>query len=182
MRVYPLVHLQDADLTDPERVMILDVETTGLNPDVGNVLQLAIIDGTDQVLHSKFYDSYLLDWPEAEAVNHISKTMVDGLPLLSQESDEVTAILSRAKVIMGYNVAFDLSFLQAEGVRLPSGVQIVDIMREYSYWANVKVLKKFSLTAASKYLGIINVNEHDALGDATATLAVANALISEARK
>ena len=177
MKDYPLVHLKDADLSDPERVMILDVETTGLNPDVGNVLQCAIIDATGTVLHSKFYDSYLLSWPEAEAVNRISKCMVEGMPMLCQESDEVTAILSRAKVIMGYNVCFDLDFLRSEGVRLPADAQIVDVMREYSYWAGIKVLKRFSLTAASKHLGIININEHDALGDAVATLDVAKVLM-----
>lgn len=176
-KYYPLAHLKDADLSDPERVMILDVETTGLNSELCDILQCAIIDGNGQMLHNRFYDSLMLSWPEAEAVNRISKSMVDGLPLFCDECEEVTEILSDASVIMGYNVVFDLSFLEAGGVRLPDEVQIVDVMQEYSLWANVMVPKRFSLTSASRYLNIVNVNEHDALDDSCATLEIANILM-----
>jgi DNA polymerase III alpha subunit (gram-positive type) len=176
-----LTPLRDADLSDPDAVMILDVETTGLNPDVGDILQCAIVDGNGDVLHNKFYDSWLMDWPEAYAVNRISKEMVDGLPCFEQECWEVTAILSKAKVIMGYNVTFDIGFLQAGGVRLPNDVQIVDVMQAYSEWANVMVLRRFSLSNAAKFIGLVRVNEHDALDDSQATLEIARFLQENAR-
>lgn len=173
---YRLTPIGMADFSDLDKVYFLDVETTGLNPEVSDILQCAIIDGTGEVLLNKFYDSWLLSWPEAELVNGITKESVEGLPCFEQESSEVTRILADAKVIAGYNVRFDLSFLEAGGVAIPHRCQIVDVMEDFSRSQQVYVLKRHSLRSACRHINHELICAHDALDDSVATLAVARHL------
>lgn len=172
---YRLTPLGNADFSDPERVYFLDVETTGLNPDVSDVLQCAIIDGNGEVRLNKFYDSWLMNWPEAELIHGITKESVEGLPCFEQEADEVTRILADANVIAGYNVSFDLAFLEAGGVVLPR-CQFVDVMTDYSRHQQVYVLKRHSLRTACRQINYDLICAHDALDDSVATLNVARYL------
>lgn len=112
------------------KIAVFDVETTGLNPKISEVLQLAIVD-EDGVVLNDFYDVHIDSWPEAEAVNGISKKMVSGYPYLSEEADKVTEILARYDVLVGYNIAFDIEFLKRAGVKIPRAA-IVDLMQDFS--------------------------------------------------
>lgn len=155
------------------RVAIIDVETTGLNPSVSEVLQLAIVDGEGDLIANRFYDSTYDEWPEAEAVNGISKDMVAGLPFLSdpEEAAEVTQILGEFDIIAGYNVGFDLEFLRKAGVKIPR-VPIVDLMRDYSEYKKEYVLKRWKLSEACDWAGCDILRPHDAVCDCQATLAL----------
>lgn len=175
---HPLTPLCKADFSDPEKVYFVDVETTGLNPEVSEILQCAIVNGNGERLLNKFYDSWYLQWPEAEAVNHITKEAVEGLPVFEQEAFEVTKILADAKVIAGYNVRFDVGFLEAGGVSIPR-CQIVDIMADFSHHVAEYIIKRQSLASACRRISYDNLNPHDALDDCTATLAVARFLQGE---
>lgn len=158
------------------RICVLDVETTGLNPKISEILQLAIVDGSDgSVILNKFYDSHYQSWPEAEAVNGISKGMVYGYPYFEDEADEVTDILATFDVIAGYNVSFDLQFLKAGGVKLPR-VAVVDLMEDYTLYRKELVLKRFKLSEAASWAGHDMMKAHDAVYDSLATLAVFNKL------
>lgn len=168
-------------MRDLSRCYFVDVETTGLNPDIADILQCAVVDGNGELRHNAFYDSCLPCWPEAFVVNRISKEMVAGLPSFDQRASDVTAVLADAKVICGYNLAFDLDMLEAGGVDLPR-CQLVDIMADYSRHIGKYVLRRWSLTAAASHIGLYAVNEHDALDDSLRTLDLASYLMREARK
>lgn len=162
-----------------ERVAVLDVETTGLNPAIADVLQLAIVDQDGNVVLNSFYDSKFESWPEAEAVNGITKGMVRGFPMLRDEADEVSGILSGFDAIVGYNVGFDLKCLLAAGVRIPQGTAIVDLMDDFSQYRNVRELKRWKLSEAASWADHDMMKAHDAVYDSLAALAVLRKLQEE---
>lgn len=158
------------------RAAILDVETTGLNPRVSEVLQLAIVDSNDGgVVLNDFYDVSVDSWPEAQAVNKITKEMVRGLPFLKDEAMEVSEILANFDVIVGYNITFDLEFLKNAGVKIPR-VPIVDLMVDFSEMKGEYVLKRWKLSQACAWAGCELLKAHDAVTDSMATLALYNKL------
>lgn len=151
------------------RAAIVDVETTGLNPRVCDVLQIAIVDGdTGDVVANRFYDSRLSSWPEAEAVNGITKEMVRGKPMLREEAEMISGILGDFGAIVGYNVGFDLACLKNAGVEIPK-VPVVDLMRDFSEYKAEYVLKKHKLSAACAWAGVELFKAHDAVYDSLAT-------------
>ena len=158
------------------RAAVIDIETTGLNPRISEVLQLAIIDGNDGgVVLNDFYDVNAESWPEAQAVNRITKQMVDGFPHLADEAAEVSEILAKFDVIVGYNITFDLEFLKNAGVKIPR-VPIVDLMVDFSEMKGEYVLKRWKLSQACAWAGCELLKAHDAVTDSMATLALYNKL------
>lgn len=161
------------------RAAIIDVETTGLNPKISEVLQLAIIDSVDGgVVLNEFYDVTADSWPEAQAVNRITKPMVMGRPYLSDDAAEVSEILGKFDIIAGYNVCFDLEFLKNAGVKIPR-VPIVDLMVDFSEMKGEYVLKRWKLSQACAWAGCELLKAHDAVTDSMATLALYNKLRDE---
>lgn len=175
---YSFTPLSEADLSNPSRVLVLDVETTGLNPDIADVLQCAVVDGDGNLVHNRFYGSVYRSWPEAYVVNRISPEMVEGLPLLRDCAAEVSEAIAGARTIMGYNLAFDLSMLEAAGVAVPRCC-LVDVMADWARMRQQYVLRRWSLTSAASHIGLYTVNEHDALDDSLRTLDVARYLLRE---
>lgn len=105
---------------NPNRVY-LDTETTGLHPEEGDeILSLTIVDANGRLLFDeRFKPKYKKEWPEAQAVNHISPDDVEHLTTIDAYMEQICRILDRiADEIVGYNVAFDIGFLKA--ARLPS--------------------------------------------------------------
>lgn len=154
------------------KVAVFDIETTGLNPKISEVLQLAIVD-EDGVVLNDFYDVHIDSWPEAEAINGISKKMVDGYPYLSEEADKISKILAGYDVLAGYNISFDIEFLKRAGVKIPR-IAIVDLMQDFSIFKNEFVLKRWKLSEAAAWAGHNMMKQHDAVYDSQATLALFN--------
>lgn len=56
---------------------VIDIETTGLNPDVDDILQVAIVEAwSGGLVCNRFFSSDRGSWPEAQKVNGISPEMV----------------------------------------------------------------------------------------------------------
>ena len=92
---------------------VVDVETTGLNPHVDRVVEVACLRVRGGVVEERF--STLIDpgkpiSPAASAIHGIYDRDVAGAPAL----DEVTPTLvrlARDAIVVGHNVRFDLGFL-----------------------------------------------------------------------
>lgn len=150
--------------------VVLDTETTGLQPGLDELLQVAIIDQDGCVLfNQKFRPQFTKSWPEAEAIHHISSADVKNEKSYRSYKKEVQKIVCAAPLIVGYNVVFDLSFLDIE---LPIQHEIYDIMEAFapiyaqkrSGWYAWQTLKVCASYYGYKY------RAHDALEDARATL------------
>lgn len=110
--------------------IILDTETTGLDPMYDEIIELSIIDAdTGSVLHSQRYDTALrCEWPAASAINGIKPSDVHGLPEIGSDQ-QIQPLIDQADWISGWNVDFDLKMLAAVGI-LPRGdAEIVDVMQ-----------------------------------------------------
>jgi DNA polymerase-3 subunit epsilon len=164
----------------PDRVLIIDTETTGLDPEHDEILQLSIIDGNGNELYNSYFNPCAHEWAAAERVNHISPADVQTAPRISAELPRIAAILSRAHKIIGYNLPFDLEFIQCCGVPVPADVETADVMRmfapiygEYSeYYEGYKWQKLTTAAAHYGYNWSEHGSAHDSRADCYATLYV----------
>ena len=157
-----------------DRVVCLDVETTGLDPRVDEVLQVALVRGDGEVSLSRYVrPEHHSSWPLAQRTHGISPSMVEGCPTLASLRPEIEEILEDMDLIVGYNVAFDLLFLQTADISF-GNASVFDVMREFApvagRWdADRQRYVWVSLAYCATYYGI-PLRAHDALGDAQATL------------
>lgn len=110
----------------------LDTETTGLNPSFDEILQLSIIDSnTNEVLFNDYFKpQYTVCWDEAQAVNGISYDDVSNCKSITQSLAQIQNIIDRADKIYGYNVNFDIAFLEQAGIEVRA--ELVDVMTEFA--------------------------------------------------
>jgi DNA polymerase III subunit epsilon len=118
------------------REIVLDTETTGLDPADGHrIVEVACIElvnllPTGQELH--FYCNPERDMPEeAKAVHGLSSEFLSDKPLFPDHADRFAAFLEDARLI-AHNAEFDVRFLQAEMKRCGRnrlGNEIVDTLQ-----------------------------------------------------
>ena len=167
----------EASQVAPERIVVIDIETTGLSADEGDeVLSMAVVNGKGDVMfHDLFGTEHKRRWSAAEKINGISPSMVKGRPSFAQRLDEIEEVLSEAEVLVGYNLkGFDLPFLLCSGLRIGSKVSICDVMLEFSTYRKTpdtrrRGYKWYKLKDCASYFGH-HIKGHDSLEDAKATL------------
>lgn len=161
------------------RCLVIDTETTGLNPYEHELLECSIIDTKGDVLYHSYVRPCAEEWPEAQAVNGITPAMVRDAPTISQCREEISRVLHQASTIIGYNTEFDLAFLAANGIAVPRDVEIVDVMRlfapTYGEWSETHGDYKWqSLLNCAGHYGYDWSSHpgqpHDSLADCYATL------------
>lgn len=99
--------------------IIIDTETTGLDPFMDEILELAAIDAdTGDVLINRRYGTIARsEWAGAERINHISPADVAGLPPLGACKEDIE-IINSADLIIGWNVDFDIRMIEAAGIKV----------------------------------------------------------------
>lgn len=103
--------------------------------------------------------------------------MVANAPTIFNEVAKINKIISSAKIIIGYGIDLDLTFLSAIGIDVPENVTIVDVMKDFAqiygewndYYGDYKWQK---LTTCAEYFSYNwnNDTAHDSLSDCRATL------------
>lgn len=158
---------------------IIDTETTGLDSFEDELLQCTILDMEGNVAYNSYFKPHAASWPEAEAVNHITPQMVQDAPSISEEIITISAILSGASTIIGYNPGFDLDFLQHNGVIISNNAEIIDVMElfapVYGEWDEEHESYRWkTLACCASYYGYDwggnPEHAHDSLADCRATL------------
>ena len=184
-----------------ESCIVFDTETTGLNPERDEIIQLSIIDGTGKVLFDEYIKpSRRKKWPEAQKVSGISPEMVKNCKTFRFFRKTIQDIFDSHKTIIAYNIGFDADFLRASRVdvfrkvspgikfntlfdNLPEESQkkdfqdvMIDFAEVYGEWSDYKNSYKWQkLSTAAAYYNF-KFSAHNSLEDVKATLFVAKKL------
>lgn len=152
--------------SDP--VLLIDVETTGSNPAVDQVIELCMLTSLEDVAESsvlRIKPSVDIS-PEAQAVHHISKEDLADCPSFSFYASQIYSTIENSYVIIGYNLEFDLNFIQAEFQRLAQPcpkLQDKLLVDPYRIW---RAMEPRNLSAAYKrFVGDDLSNAHSAVAD-----------------
>lgn len=162
------------------KIICLDTETTGLHAGRDEILQLSIIDGNGKVLFDELVKpAHRKKWVEAQEINGITPEMVKNKLPLSAYDDKLSGIFRNALKIVGYNLEFDLKFLEKSDINASEYIypeNCVDVMKEFvPIYGHVdrnhgdfkfKRLK----TCARYYKYSWEGDAHNALEDAKATM------------
>ena len=159
----------NADTPKTVERIFLDTETTGLDPDDDEILQLSIIDGDGNVLlNSKYRPERHSVWYDAQRIHQIAPSDVASCPPIAEDLARIQAILDNAQQVYAFNAPFDFAFLGALGLHLDSE-RGFDTMRLYARKFHRKEYIKLTVAASeSRY----SYHAHDALADCYATLHV----------
>lgn len=143
-------------------LIVIDLETTGVDIHKDEVLQVSIIDGQKNVLLNEYCKpDTITDWPEAEVIHGITKEMVQDKPSFHAYVEKVQEWLSSADIILSYNgIEFDLPLLQRYGISYDRK-KCFDLYTEVlSYYH-----RPFKLVDLVRFYGLKVDNAHNSLGD-----------------
>ena len=167
---------------NPTGIIVLDVETTGL--DLGSeVLQISVIDWNGKTLINEYVHPYWnTHWESAQAIHGISPKDVEDAPYPHELVAKVKGIIDSAKLIVGYNVNFDLAFIEQWGIKTEDK-EIYDVMREfapiYGDWDEYHQSYRWKkLICCADYYGY-EFKAHDSLEDVKATLYCYKKMVGE---
>lgn len=159
--------------------VILDCETTGLDVNELEVLEMSIISGEGDVLYHGYIKPFVTEsWEDAQKVNHISPEMVEDAPTMAEEGGKIRSILEQSRTIVGYNVDFDLGIVRAWTGFKPENHIVIDLMEKYARingeWDEYRQNYRWkSLSVCADHYGYTWEGEqHDSLADCKATLYV----------
>ena len=180
---------------------VLDTETTGLDPDYHEVIQIAAI-MCDQYMDEIGRTSFRIQpqWIERASRKALEingyhprtwnpkfythkkalKYLNSFIGKYSDSTDEI--------VLVGQNIKFDIDFITAaynrEGVLYPFSYTSFDLIDVVKIWEkdNDRRLKSRSLKYLSEFTGCINTNPHDAEADAETTLDILKWFIEDFKR
>lgn len=163
-------------------ILVIDIETGGLDPQKDAIVQVAMIEAdlsNDGIFKIHYAACTFVQDPgraisdETLALTGISRAdIAGGLPV-----DDVLAQVRRSAlgnpyrpILAAHNAHFDLGFLRARGLDLRAAIDTMWLSR----W--MFPYKSASLKSLCERLGVENAQAHDAMSDASATLACLAAL------
>lgn len=157
------------------RLIVLDTETTGLNPRSGDrVIEIGCVEIVNRRLTGNNFHSYINPERDSEegalAVHGLTTEFLSDKPKFAEIADELRDYVRGAEIII-HNAPFDLAFLDAEFERLsfPRFIEHVDKVTDTLVQAKeMHPGKRNSLDALCDRYGISNAHRalHGALLDA----------------
>jgi DNA polymerase-3 subunit epsilon len=121
------------------RQIVLDTETTGLEPELGHrIIEIGCVELVNRRTTGRTFHRFLNPEREVDdaalAVHGISRTDLDGQPRFAEIHEELLAFLADAELVM-HNAEFDVAFLDAElarvageSRRVASACQVLDTL------------------------------------------------------
>ncbi len=117
-------------MSDLIRQVVLDTETTGLDPKNHRIIEIGCVEMMDRRLTGNDYHQYIqpdrLIEEAAIEVHGITNEFLENKPHFAEIAGELMNYLKDAEVII-HNAPFDVGFLDAEFGRLPTQVKTDDL-------------------------------------------------------
>ena len=159
------------------RVIILDTETTGINPQLGHrIIEIGCVEMIDRKLTGKHYHVYInpqrIVEEEAIGVHGITNEFLADKPVFKDIAQEFYEYIKGAELVI-HNAPFDLKMLEKEG--FDTQMKVIDTLRvakhilpdeeahRLQYFRYKMELYKQEKEEADK-LNIV-IKAHDAIGD-----------------
>lgn len=174
----PFPFKSPADLND---FVVIDLETTGRDPRTCEIIQLSAVRYQDHV-ESSYFSTYVdprCHIPQdATRVNGITDSMVEGAPHIEDVLGEFVAYVLGSSYVTGYNVGFDLAFIDAAaGSPISEHFVWFDTM---TLVRRIMNLPRYRLIDVCEYIGY-DTCFHDSLCDCRACGEALNYLCRENR-
>ena len=158
----------------PADYSVLDMETTGLNPEEDSIIEIACVRVRNHVISDCMQCLIQYDLPLPEEVRNMTDISEQDLVQKGINLTEALSNLIRflgGDCIIGHNVAFDIRFFQSACIR--SGVQLqpisaidtIDLCRKYLQG----VVENFKLETLIRFFKFADKQAHRALPDAKLT-------------
>ncbi len=111
------------------RQIVLDTETTGLEPDLGHrIIEIGCVELVNRRTSGRTFHRYLNPEREIEdgalAVHGISRAELEGKPRFAEIVEELIAFIADAELVI-HNAAFDVAFIDAELARIAGETRAV---------------------------------------------------------
>lgn len=105
------------------RVLFLDTETTGPDPETAHVCEIALVLSSysafsrvseEDIVYSTLVKPTIPVPPEASAVHHITGEMLQDKPSIEDISSEVGSLVQKADFVCAHNTPFDMTILRRQ--------------------------------------------------------------------
>ncbi len=156
----------------------LDLETTGLDPQNDEIIEIAAVKFRDGEIIDTFHSLVNPQCPVPQRIQlmcGIDQAQVDAAPPFSALAAEFVSF-SETFPIVGHNIGFDLGFLAQSGIDLSNSTYDTLEMARIL----LPELSGHNLASVARYLGVPCVTQHRALADATTAKEVFSALLHRA--
>jgi predicted DnaQ family exonuclease/DinG family helicase len=158
----------------------LDIETTGLNKERDDIIEIGAVKFNEQGVHDKYQTFIYYDEQIPELVTHITSIKnedLEGAPSLQDVADDLYEFLGDLPIV-GHNIAFDLDFLVEKGFIINN--QRLDTL------PLTQIIKPglptYSLDMLTEEFKIEHKEKHRAQDDAIATSELFNLCVAEISK
>lgn len=152
----------------PDDYVVLDFETTGLDPVNDDIIEVAIVKVVDRkpkewytrLIKPRAVLSY-----KAITITEITADMLRDKPYIESVIEEILNFIGDSP-IMGHNVDFDIKFLSANSPKAITN-KTIDTLSYSRRW--IKGLEHYRLADVSEHLGVESTKYHRALNDCLVT-------------
>lgn len=168
-----------------DSVVFVDVETTGLNPQEHEIIEIAVVHATygSVLFHSKIAPEHIdTASPEALEINGYTTEEWADAPSFEDIEDRLRNLLE-GKTLAGHNTAFDKAFILAafaKRSKIPPKVsyKVLDTATlVYEHLIPITKWAHYSLWCAATFLGMPEDTKHRASADAKAAAFVFSKLL-----
>lgn len=172
---------RDSNIALPEHFIVMDLETTGLDPKRHRILELGAIEVAQGSPKERFHALILQEAPLSAEVRSLTGLTEEDLVSHGRELRTVLPAFLEFlgdSLLVGHNLSFDLDFLYAacaeHDVMLPRNRRIDTLMLARRL---VSDAPGYQLAALTQHFGLSHHHPHRSLSDCEATLSLLNKLI-----